>query len=111
MPGVVRQRDRPRGASFEFFDVRLAEPVGRRLRQGDLTFDRDRGWDGGANAGQRVDGARDPVGLKAQLRRDTADESGGRLEPERRPRKSALLVLEHPGQVHLAVGAEIVLGG
>ena len=84
MPGVVRQRDRPRGASFEFFDVRLAEPVGRRLRQGDLTFDRDRGWDGGANAGQRVDGARDPVGLKAQLRRDTADESGGRLEPDRR---------------------------
>ncbi len=111
MPGVVRQGDRPRRASFEFLDVRLAKAIGRRLRQGDLAIDRHRGRDGGANAGQHVDRPRDPVGLKAQLRRDAPDESGGRLEPEGRACKRALLVLEHPGEIYLAVGPEIVFGG
>jgi len=58
------------------------------------------------DAGERVHESRDPLGLKAQLGRDTADESRRRLETERRPGIGALLVLEDAEQVDLPDGAE-----
>ena len=49
--------------------------------------------------------------MKSQLRRDAADEARRRLEPERRPRKGALLALENAEQVYLPRGPEIVACG
>src|SRR2546429_9629096 len=48
---------------------------------------------------------------KAERPRTTADEAGGRLEPERRPCERALLILEHSCHVYLPGGPEIVFGG
>ena len=108
MPAALGEGDEPSRLGLEFLHIGLAGPVRAGTRQRSLRGNAQQRRDVGVDARQLVQRPREEVGLEMQLRAHAADEARGGLEAEGGPGERALLVLEQPGEGHLAARAEVV---